>query len=260
MSGEYAEVLNEIDYGRNSKSFIFYEANDGIVAENENETVIIEYFNDDNIMDSDFLSLRYEDKKRAIWEAFEEAEAIVSAHNQQQTFNEGYNRVFGYYDSVEKRLALYNAQGQGEENLCWAASCATIINYINGTKITAKDVADKMGISYSAGATVEKKQSALGKYGIYYSKLENSQLTLARIANNIEAKYPIAVSAHRCEGFDTYAHSFTLYGYKKQYLLLWDSAMNAGSGGTHITPYDSSGTTLSSGNYVYTWAKTLSYK
>lgn len=177
------DALNAIEYSSDPESFIFYETNDGIAAENGNKVVIVEYLN--NNIDSEFYSLSYEEKKMAICEAFEEAEAIIRVHNQQQTFNEGYTRAFGYYDSIEKRLALYNAQGQGQESLCWAASCATIINYINGTKITAKDVADKIGISYSAGATVEKKQSALGKYGIYYSKLENSQLTLARIANNI---------------------------------------------------------------------------
>ena len=61
---------------------------------------------------------------------------------------------------------MFNQQGQGKYGLCWAASVATIVNYRNGTAYTAKNVADRMGIEYNTGGTLENASLALNLYGV----------------------------------------------------------------------------------------------
>lgn len=52
-----------------------------------------------------------------------------------------------------KKCELYYRQTQGNYGLCWAASIATIANYLNGTNYTAMQIADKEGIGYNKGIT-----------------------------------------------------------------------------------------------------------
>lgn len=78
---------------------------------------------------------------------------------------------------VGRICSLYNAQGQGNLPICWAATVATIVNYRLGTSHTAKDVCDLEGTGYKA-ASIDVKKAALKDYGLTYKKQTSNYLGL----------------------------------------------------------------------------------
>ena len=59
-------------------------------------------------------------------------------------------------------------------------------------------------------------------------------------------------------------HTVTLYGDRKladgNYIMIWDSNGNGGTGGMFVTSYNPNGTTFVSAGASYTWNRSLSYK
>ena len=157
--------------------------------------------------------------------------------------------------SGSRVCALYNAQGQGNLPICWAATVATIVNYRKGTAYTAINVCDKLGVEYG-GATIERKQEALSKYGINY-KMTLAQLGWGSILSNIDSKYPIAVSAFtkKNEG-----HSMVLHGYTVSSSVKYVTMQNPGNKRIISVQYKTAGTTFSYNSKTWTWTKSLSYK
>ena len=89
---------------------------------------------------------------------------------QLETYSAAFSSVVNDSDYKEKMLKLHNAKGLGNYSRCWAASVATIINYLRGTNVSAAKICDVMNIDYDAGGSIYDKQNALIKYGIFYSK------------------------------------------------------------------------------------------
>lgn len=127
---------------------------------------------------------------------------------------------------------LFNQQGQGKYGLCWAASVATIVNYRNGTAYTAKNVADRMGIEYNTGGTLENASLALNLYGVMYKAIYN-QISWTLVKKNIDQKRPIYVAATSSGN----GHAVACFGYKvnnqKKYVYFW----NPGTQSTSIVLY-----------------------
>ncbi len=161
----------------------------------------------------------------------------------------------------EKMLSLNNAKGQGNFGRCWAASVATIANYINGTNITAAQICDEMEIGYDDGGTIIDKQTALGNHGITYNNIRYRSLDWAEITLNINDKKPVAISASSSSNS---WHAVTLVGYRNvrvnQFIAIWDSAANSNTGATRIIYYSGSYTTFQSSTSgpTYTWLYSLS--
>lgn len=146
---------------------------------------------------------------------------------------------------------LFNQQGQGKYGLCWAASVATIVNYRNGTAYTAKNVADRMGIEYNTGGTLENASLALNLYGVMYKAIYN-QISWTLVKKNIDQKRHIYVAATSSRN----GHAVACFGYKvnnqKKYVYFW----NPGTQSTSIVLYKTAGTTFSYNNSVWTWKYT----
>ena len=54
----------------------------------------------------------------------------------------------------EEICNITNFVNQGNYGLCWAACVATIVNYKKNLSLTAKNVADRVGIGYNEGANI----------------------------------------------------------------------------------------------------------
>ena len=152
---------------------------------------------------------------------------------------------------------------QGPYGLCWAASVATICNYLNGTNVTAKNVADKMGIGYNTGGGLYEAQVALSKYGVTYNNYNDSlnaqnRMSWSELKTNINNKYPVYVESHVNGNISDDGHAVTAYGYSvaagSNYVIMW----NSGSETSVTAEFKESGTTFAYNNKRYTWTYTLS--
>ena len=91
-----------------------------------------------------------------------------------ENIKDKYTPSINVVSNDSKQCVLYNKKGQGNYGLCWAASVATICNYLNGSNITAKNVADEMNIGYEEGAWLYDAQRALNAYGVVYNNYNDS--------------------------------------------------------------------------------------
>ncbi len=145
--------------------------------------------------------------------------------------------------------------------LCWAASVATIVNYMQGTNVTAMQVSDKMGIPYGDGTNIDGEQKALALYGINFPNKSNNTLKYNRIFTNISNKKPLIMSCSTAD--NQYGHAVTLVGcrnYKSnEYITIWDPAINNQKGGSKIIRFYEDNVTFQSGSTSFIWQRTVSY-
>lgn len=116
--------------------------------------------------------------------------------------------------------------GQGNYNLCWAASIATIYRYRTGNRsLTAKNVADKVGLPYAA-ANESEIATAFNVYGLSYK--ERKFIPFSKIKSNINNKYPVMVKGKIAETNKYTKHAVTVVGYNDvgvdDFVKIWDSA------------------------------------
>ncbi|MDE5782329.1 MAG: hypothetical protein K2I03_12770 [Lachnospiraceae bacterium] len=115
---------------------------------------------------------------------------------------------------------------QGNYNLCWAASVATIVNYKKGRNISAKTVANAMKKGYDDGATVAETEKALNKYSLTY-KMKSSKISWATIKRRISVNdRPFSIAMASTDG--GMGHIITGYGYNSsisgmKMVEYWDS-------------------------------------
>lgn len=253
FSQDMVEELNEL--GWPDKDCVFYESDGKIVAQTPDEKVLLSKQG----VTKSFDTQSFNEKKEIIADAVVNMEKVdvetVSEKKEALGYSPGFTSELGYY-----YLNLYNGQGQGRYDLCWAATVATIVNYLQGKNQTAKNVADKIGIGYVA-ATDEQMRAALKKYGVSYV-YRNVQLYFSTVMENIQMLKPIGIMGAPTTG--NIGHAVTLYGYRKladgNYIMIWDSNGNDGTGGMFVTSYNPNGTTFVSAGASYTWNRSLSYK
>lgn len=205
VSEEMVKELNELEYTKNR--YIFLKSGENLVAENSHNDVCVKGKKTYKI--SQFCKNSYSKKVNTVVESMKK---YVKCDVQKQKKNpvEKYTPQFSTSTSAYKRLALYNARGQGY-------------------------------------------------YAIAYNVLLNKQASWSKIQSNIAAKKPIAASATSTIG----GHAVTIYGYRwvgtSQYVILWNSGLNSGKGGTQIVYYKPTVTFAYAGT-TFTWYRTLMYK
>lgn len=163
ISKEMVDELNQIKWP--NTNCIFYQSKGKIVAQTRGKRY---YFSNLGINDS-FDDKTFEAKKKVILSDITKMEKV----NISEEIRKSNLLVERYSPTVTSEVGYYycnlnNAQGQYGRQMCWAASVATIVNYIRGTGYTAWDVCNMMGIGYDQGATASEKQQALAHYGINY--------------------------------------------------------------------------------------------
>ncbi len=239
--------LNKISYDK--MDYIFYESNGNIVAENSEVFSVLS--GQENQLCHNFKSFDFNHKIE-----------LISSRIKEFVKTDTSIKIDPNIKHLEKAtLTLYNQQGQGSYGMCWAASVATIINYLKRTNITAMNVCDREGVGYDEGGDISLKQKALLDYGIYYDYVLYRQASWSEITKNIDNGKPLAASSHySSERF----HAVTIYGYQmfstNDYITIWNSGLNSGAGGSQIIYYNPLGSTFDYGNATYTLFRSLCYE
>lgn len=254
INTEFVPVLNSLS--DETSEYIYYSAEDRIIAESKKEKKEISAGETNN----DFIDKSFEAKEKIIADSLSKVEELDLEEEKKYT-----NILGAYTPTVTDELGYYycnikNAKGQGSGNTCWAASVATIVNYIKGRNVSAKNVCEAVNRGVDDGGNIDHQKEALLHYGVNYSRLDTQLPTFDFVKVNIQNKRPVAIVGGRSAGL---GHATTLYGYKNvaggQYLMLWDSALNRGTGGVSIVAYNASGTTFNSQGINYTWVATLAH-
>lgn len=175
--------------------------------------------------------------------------------------NDDYSPKFSVDNNSAKKCKLYNSKGQGEHGMCWAASVATICNYIKGTNHSALNVANKMRVGADEGANPSVAQKALKEYGVSYTHIlygKNNLMKWDRVKKNISNKNPIYISTKS----ETEGHAMTVFGCAypagEQYIDVWNSNANNGKGGTITVQFKTNGTVFRIGTHAFTWTNSVS--
>lgn len=257
ISTEMTEELNNIEYVENN--FVFLESEDNIVAESKDDAIVIE--GEENEIIEEYTDLDYDELVEEVSEKIDEQFVKTDILEEEETCDMlyGYTRGFrATSTSASKVCSLYNPKGQGAYGMCWAASVATIANYIKGTNRSAQSICLLMEIGLNDGATISQSATALNKLGVYYAAHPLSIMSWTLIKKNINNKYPILVAAKS----GSKGHMVTLYGYQElytNYIQIWNSGLNGGAGGSQVIQFKSSGSTFSYGGYTYKWKEYVSY-
>lgn len=258
VSEEWVDGLKEID--NITSDIVFYKSGDNLCAEDRNRIYMIE-----GEVDSNIGAFQYESYQRKKQDISDINTRFVKVDTNNVKITEAdqyamYTPGFSTSTSSSKICSLNNPQGQGNYGLCWAATVATICNYLNDTNITAKNVADTMGVSYEGGVRPHVAQQALRTYGISYNNLLGAveRMSWSNLQANINNKYPVYVDAQSSDS----GHAVTAYGYSvaagTNYVVLWNSGLNGGVGASATVTFKSSGTTFTYNNSTYTWTYSIS--
>jgi hypothetical protein len=145
---------------------------------------------------------------------------------------------------------------QGNYGLCWAVAVATTVRYVNYPKngnLTAKKVADAMGVGYNEGATNDTRQKALSHYGVLYPYCLKYQISCKNVNYNVLDEKPIIIGAKSSGGY----HAVTIIGYAKYGSVNQIIFYNSGTDSVSSVEYKSNGTTFTYNNRKYTWCESL---
>lgn len=248
------DPLNDINYA--SGEYIFYNENGSIIADNSESRVVLET-NETTENDSDFTKKDFYEKVTAISSKIKTLKEIDTEDNTKINsfgIDLGYTPGLVIIDtSTTKgaRCSLYNEASTGSYNICWAASVATIVNYIKGTSYTAKNICTHMDLPYSE----QNGYVSLDALNDYVSGYEAQIASKSIIKNDIDNKKPLFMICVPEDGGS--GHSTVLYGYYTSvssgnlYVRIWDTS---GSGGISVVKYNGSSTCfLGVSGKVYYW-------
>ena len=251
MDTEYVEMLKAIDYV-SGDDLILHLYDTVCVAEEQAKRYLI--LNDDeklrvNRIESEPYSLQEENISKQI-KRLRKIEFRENISNDNICYR-AYSPKFSTDTSIAKVMLLHNKQAQGDYGLCWAATVATIVNYVYGKSYTATDVADLMEIDYDAGGTLYDVYNALWEYYLAYNNLIAGQISFETIKENVDDKYPIAVGAQAGNS----NHMVTLYGYGGDFVYLW----NSGNEKSQLVEYSAKGTVFPYNNKSFVWKRSASF-
>lgn len=256
ISTQDTSKLNALDYA--DKDYIFYGTEGNIIAENL-ETQKQFLGNSSTMKMEDFRYSEFDEKVDAISSRMDELQKANLNIPAKQNLKAKYTpQVIDVEVGTGKKCKLYNKQAQGNYGLCWAASIATIANYLNGTNYTAKQIADREGICYNEGADNTQALKAMADFGVPYDKVGGT-LPWSEIKSKTVSKTPIYMVAESKED----AHATVLYGYKNkngtQYIVMWNpfSVWWENEGETVVVEYADQFTTYSYGDDTYKWSSSI---
>lgn len=250
FSEDMVSQLNYIDFENNQENYVFYyeenqliiESEDGVVEFPEEETAVVTF--------DSFALLPTSRNARATYSSSTALEPL--------TRMSGYYPSFKINESTYKECKLKNPQGQGNYGRCWAAACATMLNYEFGVALTAARICDLKGVDYDAGVDSATMCKTLVEAGLDRS-LYYKQLAWGDIITEINNKRPIGVCSYT-EDYKN-AHAVTVVGYRRImnycYVILWNSALNEYTGGTQVAIYNEDSTTYTSDDKVFVWTKSI---
>lgn len=254
---EYVCSLNKIGY--NNKDYIFYNYNGDVYYDNGVQSLP---FSDKKISEKvveNFKQLSYSKKIKTISDRisfFATKENIKLPSKKNTNFKMGYTPTM-----TGTTCQLYNPVGQGNYNLCWAASVATIVNYRKGTNLSAMNVADAEGVEYNAGGSLENTKNCLHRYGLTDYSIVYSTLNWSQVNENIlKRQKPFYMSLSY--DFNKMGHAVICLGCNEsavyQFICIWNPGENNGKGAAKIIKYYPAAMVLSYAGKNWVWYYTVS--
>lgn len=222
----YYNIVNTIN---NNGKYIVYISNGIIYTESKENKTCVEDTGYDLESNNEFVKLGFSSKINKINEEgdsdFNEIDSIKLG--MQDDGDDG----DGEYDDIllgvkSKYCNIKKFVGQGDYNLCWAASVATIVNYKKNRNISAKTVANMMGIDYNTGAKLGDIKKALNKFELWY-KIKYDKISWKTVKKRIvvdDRPFVIALNSGGKMG-----HVITGYGFSNNsaenmpMVQFWDS-------------------------------------
>ena len=253
ISTEYVSELNDIGYVE--QDYIFYGTEGNIVAENADTKEQFAGYNNRKEI-KEFESREFCDKVESISERVDSLQKTDTNIQRKKGLKATYTpQVVDVEVGTGKKCALYNRQTQGDYGLCWAASIATIANYLNGTNYTPFQIANREGIGYDEGADNSEALKAMHDFGVPYNTI-GATLSWSDIISKISLKTPVYMVSETDEGL----HATVLYGYKYkngiQYIVMWNPGTDW-VGATEVIVYNPRSTTYSYFDYTLTWVESI---
>lgn len=250
--------LNEIDFLNND--YILYSNEDATIAENDTKSVLITGTKNTEI--KKFEKIAHSQKIKNIHNSLKQkkkvdAKAVKGGPKEEINASRGYS----VNTSTNKVCTLFNSKGQGNLPICWAASIATIVNYVNGSNVSATDVCDALNLGY-VGQNISMKKRALDHYGLDFYTIVYEQLSWSNVKANINNRFPVAASLFSEDGS---GHGVTVMGYRevlgsrnpRYYITIWNSGLNGGAGGTQVVCYTYEDTSVPYNNKAFIWKYSL---
>ncbi len=278
ISTDYASTLNKLDY-QNNEDYLFYEDGETLYAENHHATKNLSDMmqtEDDAPSDREetnaevFKGLSTKNKMKAILNSYSKENDTAEKNTDEVPEK---NISFGArgFSTKKGSVVRLNTSGcqvrQRWDNTCWAASVATTVRYLKYSKyksLTARQVCDKMKISYYAGGSIYEMHKALKKYGITYKTPDPFQISFTTLRNNILAQKPVILGGIAKDpykyGFSPKGHAVTIIGYTTYGGINQVTFYNPGTDKCTSVEYKKSGTTFSSSNFKFKWEQTIRSK
>ena len=179
------DLVDELNALPNQPSeYLYYEDDSVLVAEDSSNSYVLEGNIDEEI--SSFVTEDYAEKTEIITEAAKKAienNQMVEPSENSNATEDGYTRslsntMVGALPVTQ--CTLYNSRGQGNYQICWAATVATIGNYIKGTSYTAKGICNKVGVE-AVGQSITVAAKALSTIGVSGYSVQGSTESYAKI-------------------------------------------------------------------------------
>ena len=230
LSKEMVSQLNYIDFENNQEDYVLYYDENELLVESENGFVV---FPEEEVATATFDTFALSPTSR-------NTRATYSSNTglQPLTRMPGYYPRFKIDESTYKECKLVSPQGQGNYGRCWAAVCATMLNYEFGVPMTAERICDLKGIDYNEGADSKTMCETLVESGLY-RRVYYEQLAWGDIITEINNKRLIGLGAYT-ENRE-YGHAVTVIGYRRIsnycYVILWNSALNGNCGERQVVVF-----------------------
>ena len=253
FSDEFVDLLNENNYISNP--CIFYYTEGKIYIQNRMYKkftglhIDIRNKNSTNVQKGEFSKKTFYDKQKIICRDIPKFKKVT----------------LGYEDEIDYRLkkykttlSLHNPMGQYDKGMCWAASTATVVNYVKKKGVTAYDVCNLMGINYNKGASMYVARDALSRYGISnYNNVLGGACSQACIRENIDNNHLLLAGGTN----DQYGmeHMVVICGYEDKNVTRYkicNPANKNGQGGYGVRQYNDGICAVVSG-ISFQWRSTL---
>ena len=264
LSEDIADELNDIKYAYDN-NYIFYYDTENIYAENTTEgTEKLNAVIDNNYTVNfeqnlkSFQDLSFYQKVQQISNTYGKNSDKLSTNTVS-----AFDNAKGFSSKASTNVRL-NTSGclvpQYSDGNCWAASVATTLRYLNYSKfskLTARNVCDKIGVGYNEGGNLVTRQKALIAYGItYYNHFLSYPMEFDLIQKNILNQSPILASCVGLKSGNGHAVTgigYTTYGGIKQVVFY-----NSGNNKCVTSEYKTTGLTFSYNNESFRWRSSLS--
>lgn len=251
---DISEELNQFDYLE--EECVVYGDEENVFLENKNKKMKKKESFNNKDKTSKFDNKKFEDKKKDIKNNYKVDMDVKYEEGKDVLEESGFAIGTPTCLLLDVSSASVNQKINGQSRgICWAATVATIYNYIMDKHISAKDVCDSINHSYTGGTRQDVK-AAFKYFNLDYRG--HFFMGFDEIKRYMKCRKPIYMTTVSEDGKS--AHAVTLIGYDDRYdgryISIWNSAIES-----YMTlEFDDSNTSFGMNSTSYHWQSSFAYK